>query len=66
VKANRHVRAFKASAAQVAHRHGFAFGVFLREHGLQDFLLDEVSPSDGPAEIAAKGLTHFGHFLSKN
>jgi hypothetical protein len=59
VKANRHLRAFKAIAAQIAHRHGFAFGVFLRDHGLQDFLVDEVTPSDGVAEIAAKALHYF-------
>jgi hypothetical protein len=55
----KHVKAFKAIAAQVAHHHGFGFGQFMGEHGLQDFLLDEVSDDDGPAEIAAKALHRF-------
>jgi len=54
-----HLKAFKAIAAQVAHRHGFSFGLFLGEHGLRDFLLDEVSANDRPADIAAKALRYF-------
>ncbi len=56
---NRHLKAFKTVAAQVAHRHGFSFGVFLGEHGLQDFLIDEVGPTDSPADIAAKAIHYF-------
>jgi hypothetical protein len=52
---NRYLRPFKAIAAQVARRHGLAFGVYLREHGLQDFLLDEVLPTDGGQLAALEG-----------
>ena len=48
---DRHLKAFKAIAAQVAHRHGFGFGLFLGEHGLKDFLLDVKKILDGGGQL---------------
>jgi hypothetical protein len=49
-------RTFKDVAAQAARTCGVEFGVFLRDWGLQDFLLEAFDRGDSPQEIAARAL----------
>lgn len=56
---NRHLPLFKRNAAQAANRHGINMGELIGDHGLNDFLIDEVQPGDDPAEIAAKAIFYF-------
>ena len=48
---------FKNTAAQAARTCGVEFGVFLRDWGLQDFLLDAFDRGDSPQEIGARALS---------
>ena len=49
-------RVFKRVAAQAASECRVNFGTFLRQWGLEDFLVDQVDKSDLPQEIAARAL----------
>ena len=49
-------RVFKDTAAQAARTCGVEFGVFLREWGLLDFLLEAFDRGETPQEIAARAL----------
>lgn len=51
-------RLFKHVAAQAASNLHVNFGTFMREWGLEDFLIDDEGKSDVPQEIAARALSY--------